>query len=455
MATRKDLLKAHQFTQQRLVQALVARNPDDQDPQLRRVATGTFISVMVGVLLLAVFGVIGLIFGGGSKNWQQDRAIIIDSTSGGVFVYLDTTLHPVANITSARLATDNGSVITVKGSSLRDAPQGQRIGIPAAPQQLPAPADLTAFPLRTCSTEVDPNQPADQQRRTTLEVGGLTTADPLPTGDGASAAVRDGSGRFYLITQGRAHLVPSSGSDVPAVLVSLGFTQAGTVPDAWIGALPRGGDVVAPEIDELGKAVQKQIGKLTTIGQLARVEGQVDTYYVLLRDGLSEISPLQFELFRAQGSSAVEISAADVSLSSDPSLVDPDLPARLPKPDADHDPTTESLCLVWTGADQPPRLTIGAQTPQPTGASQQAGTADLVHTPALRGALLRPADAAADAAILITDDRQYPIADPDSRAALGYAEAPSAAVPAGLIKLVPAGLPAGGSLSRSAALQPY
>ena len=51
MAARKDLLKAQAFVQQRLVSALVDREPDSQVPPLRRLSLGLFVSILVGALV--------------------------------------------------------------------------------------------------------------------------------------------------------------------------------------------------------------------------------------------------------------------------------------------------------------------------------------------------------------------------------------------------------------------
>ena len=53
MATRKDLLKAQSFTSRRMIAAFVDRDPDNPTPPLRRVGVATFVSVLLGVVLLA------------------------------------------------------------------------------------------------------------------------------------------------------------------------------------------------------------------------------------------------------------------------------------------------------------------------------------------------------------------------------------------------------------------
>ena len=54
MATRKDLLKAQSFTARRMVAAFVDRDPDDPTPPLRRVGMATFVSVLLGIVILVM-----------------------------------------------------------------------------------------------------------------------------------------------------------------------------------------------------------------------------------------------------------------------------------------------------------------------------------------------------------------------------------------------------------------
>jgi hypothetical protein len=59
MAQRKELLKAHAFTQQRLVAALVDRDPDNPTPPLRRLGLGTFVSALIAVVIVSGFALFG------------------------------------------------------------------------------------------------------------------------------------------------------------------------------------------------------------------------------------------------------------------------------------------------------------------------------------------------------------------------------------------------------------
>lgn len=448
MATRKDLLKAHKFTSQRLVSALVDRNPDELQPPLRRVFTGTFVSVMISVLVLAGFGIVGLIFGGGSKDWQQDKTVIIDTSSGVVFAFLGTDLYPTTNITSAKLATGGGEVTSVKSSTLQGYPQQNRIGIPDAPAQLPVPEDVTPWPLRVCSTAPD----EDDLRYTTLQVG----VGPSP-GEASTAVVRDSGGLHYLLADGRAYPVPDEGSGTPALLINLGFSEAGTPSDAMINAIPQGPPLVPLDIPGDGERAQVTPGGLADIGSLATVEGTVTSYYVLLSDGLSEITWLEHRVLEVSGRETTAISAAEAGGAiSSTRIRQEDMPRGEPSAaDSTPEQATTALCVTWGGVDSPAVVELGSPVPEVGAGSAEPGTADLVQTAPLGGALLRAENTSEDgASFLIYDGQQFGVPDAESRAALGYAETPSQPVSPALLKLVPRGLPADTSLSVEAARQP-
>ena len=441
MATRKDLLKAYGFTSQRLVKALVDRNPEDMSSPLRRVAMGSFASVMIAVLMFAGFGIAGWLNPAKTAKWQKDKTVVVDKTSGGVYAYLEDTLYPAYNITSAKLATAGGPTVAVTTKSLRTAPQvGPTIGIPGAPNQLPDPAAMTGS-VRLCSSA--PQGGAD--RFTTVEIGPTL---PIPSGNPA-IRVDDDQGAQYLVFDGVAHLAPKINNQ--AIAISLGFPDAITPGNAFVNGLPKGATLDPPPIEGRGDKSARPIGKATAIGTVLELPGSSGTtWYVLLDDGYATLSPIEAAALQLQGAKkvTVDLNAISTAKPSATTVRAPGLPATVPAPPATID-RDSAVCETWS--DQPaPQISIDpSDLPVATRQASNPNQADLVVTPPLSGMLLQP-DSVVDAAAnvsLVTDDRRYGVADADALTALGYGTTAVRQLPDGLIELIPQGLSAGQLLS--------
>lgn len=449
MASRKDLLKAHTFITERLVAALVDRDPDNPEPPLKRLVTASWVGVMIGVLVLAGFGVVGLLRPGSSKNWQTDRTVIIDASSGGVLVFLGGKLFPVHNIASAKLATAGGEVKTVKASSLRDFPRQPAIGIREAPKQLPDAKDMTAFPIRTCSVAA-PVGARSSARFTTLEIG----TGEVPGGSASFVARSDDGEREYLVADGRAYEMPTH-----AIALHLGFGEQAVAPgDAWLRALPQGPALKPIDIPGRGSRSRQPVAGIDpTIGTVMHVDGAVRTSYVLLSEGLSEISPLEAAVLEvAYGKKSVPVKPKDANDARNPLLrtvAHPAMPFTLPTRTQIADPARASVCATWAAAGQTPRIAFDAPTPPVGARATNPENADTVVMPSLRGALLKVEGSvgADDPGVLVVDGLKYGLADKDAKAALGYGQITPTAVSPAVLRLVPAGMAGGGTLSVKAA----
>lgn len=440
MASRKDLLKAYGFTSQRLIKALVDRNPEDMTSPLRRVAMGSFASVMIGVLLFGAFGVAGWLNPAKTAKWQKDKTVVVDKTSGGVYAYLDETLYPTYNIASAKLATAGGPTVAVTTKSLRTAPKvGPTIGIPGAPNQLPDPVAMTGA-VRLCASA--PQGGAD--RFTTVEIGSTL---PIPAGNPA-IRVDDDQGVQYLVIDGIAHLAPKINQQ--AIAISLGFPDAITPGNAFVNGLPKGATLDPPPIDGRGEKSVRPIRQATTIGTVLELpSGSGANWYVLLADGYATLSPIEATALQLQGAKkvTVDLNAISTAKVSATTVRAPGLPQTVPAPPSlDRD---AAVCETWPDGAGPQISLHPTDLPAVTRQSSNANQADLVVTPPLSGLLVQPESVVdRDATVsLVTDDRRYGVADADALTALGYGTTPVRKLPDGLIELIPQGLSAGQILS--------
>lgn len=442
MATRKDLLKAQTFTHERLVAALVNRDPDVPQPGLRRLSTGMFVGLLAGVLILAGFGVVGLLSKGGVQSWRTDdgELILIDTQSGAVFTYRgpegNRQLRPAANITSARLlAGPEGKIISLKTASMKGVPIGRMQGIADAPRQLPDPKDMATLPIRVCS-----GAPVNGKRATTLEM-----AQGAVPNHSASVVLLDDQGNEYFVLEGRAHKVVRDAGVVRSPITE-GFAPI-TAGSRFINALPQGVEFRPLRIDGFGGQPNRPVdNRLVGEVVVANQGTSSETYYVVLRDGYSRISYLDARLLqpdqaRIQTVTSPQLAAARSSVDR---ASDQDMPDGKPFPETGANFDTSSVCATWNGANRP-LLALGVPTPDAVPGSGGANAADKIVLNQGQGAMIQNDTAlnASAVAYLVLNGKSYPVPDVASRQSLGYGDVKIVPVPGEVIRLIPAGLPAG------------
>src|SRR5204863_9303070 len=153
MASRQDQLHSYQFTVQRVVAAVLQHGTDPVRSPYRRVAAATLVGALLAALGLAGAAVFGVLAGGGDSGWRDPGAVLVERESGARYVYRDGRLHPVLNYASALLVVGStpGHTVLVSRSALSGVPRGVPLGIPGAPDSLPAPGRLSAEPWTVCS----------------------------------------------------------------------------------------------------------------------------------------------------------------------------------------------------------------------------------------------------------------------------------------------------------------
>jgi type VII secretion protein EccB len=496
MQTRRDQLQAYRYLLRRVLAAMLGSEPEALEQPMRRVSTSTFAGIMIGVLACAGVALYGWIADTKSDQWKQRAAesLVVDKDTNSIYLYLhkdvlasggeqtgqqggqqapdpatatgevnekDMVLVEVLNYTSARLILGREpQVVRVGSKSLDDVPRGPRIGIPLAPNSVPRKDNVTSKPITTCSTA------RTNDDGTQLQVDMLigTTESDLgarPTGDQA-LVVRSPDGSLYLIYRGKRLATTDD------ALRSLNLTQTTpiTVGAAWLDALEEGQPLAAPVVAGRGNESTIPVnGETTWIGQVFHSDTP-DTYYVMLEDGLTEITEVQANLLFGEGAAEIDgvdqDEPTDVSISevndvdsATPSIAEPDLPAATPRlvQSAQDDP----VCLWYDGSREGVHISTGGELPADTvqgdGEGSQGNAVDRVVVPPGRVAVvgLQPGpDIEPESFYLITDEGvKYPVPDRASLNALGYEEIEPEKVPSSLLRLVPEG-PA---LSRQAAFR--
>ncbi|MBT2443631.1 type VII secretion protein EccB [Streptomyces sp. ISL-36] len=150
MASRRDELNAYTFAKKRTVAAFLQPSPSGTEEGAPRPLRAVVPGLIVGALVLAVFGAWGMFSPKAPKGWDKPGTkVIVGKQSTTRYVVLSTgkgkdkktLLHPVLNLASARLllTPQEFSVIQVDDKMLDagNPPRGPILGIPYAPDRLP------------------------------------------------------------------------------------------------------------------------------------------------------------------------------------------------------------------------------------------------------------------------------------------------------------------------------
>ncbi|UOX90918.1 type VII secretion protein EccB [Amycolatopsis sp. FBCC-B4732] len=462
MASKRDQLQAYQFLVQRATSALVTRETDPEQPPFRRTGSATFAGVALGIVSLAGAGVYGLVVPGGNTSWRQDSAVIVEKETGTRYVYLDGRLHPVANYASALLLLgDHKATEQVSRESLAGVPRGPRLGIPDAPDALPAPDRLLTGSWSLCSA------PASDLAGTRIEesvlLAGAAPAGGAQLGDQALLVELVTNGDRYLVWHGHRHRI----EDYAAVGTGLALTAEpwARVGRPWLDVLPEGapiGPIPVARPGEPSTAVPGRTDLRAGMLLVVRPSGGGEQYYLAERDVLRPISVLQYDIQRAAAQTTAAYPGGDpVAVTLPPSLattshrLDPadDAEGAAPParpPIARLQDREATVCATFEPGASSPGLRVDPVLPpadalSATARRSPAGTplADRVYVPPGSAAVVEAmpsAQAPSGTLTLVTDmGRRYSLAAPEVLKMLGYPADRVLRLPAGLVARLPEG----------------
>lgn len=330
-------------------------------------------SVIVGALLL-VTGVIGcflfsLIRPSGAAG---DAAVLADRETAALYVKLGDQLHPVLNLTSARLITgrpDNPTM--VKSSALDQFPRGNMVGIPGAPERMVASTTRDAY-WTVCDA------PAGSAAGVTVIAGrpvdGGERASTLPAGH---AVLAENGGRTWLLWDGKRSPIDLADRAVTSGL-GIGADTAAPQPIATglFNAIPEAPPLVTPVIPNAGLPSAVPLPEPVPVGAVVVAYDSDNTlrHYVVLTDGLQPISSVVAAILRNSNSWGLaqppRLDADTVARIPEAQAVDTDAyPSdRVTLVDVAADPVT---CAAWAEPEgaQGSSLTLlsGAMLPVPDG----------------------------------------------------------------------------------------
>jgi type VII secretion protein EccB len=459
VASRQDQLQSYQFTVQRVVAAIVARDADPIRSPTRRLAGAALAGVLVGALCLAAVAVYGVLAPGGGTAWRNQGAIVVEKETGARYVYLDGALHPVLNYASALLIAGTASggstvaaPVSVSRGALDGVPRAARLGIPGAPDSLPPTNRLLSGAWTVC---------ASPAAGSSLYIG-QSPAGGRPLGAGDGLLVRAPSGDVWLVWHGYRHEL----SDF--ALGALAWRGEPVVPvaPALLGAVPEGPALTPPAVPGVGgpsRAPSSRAGQVFVV----RPQGGAPQYLVAVPDGLAPISQVQANLLLAQPqiaavqgrTGAIELSTGAYTAAPAATALTPTAGAQAPPltmPSLARSSTVDGQLCASTGdprtaptisVDVPATAPAGSpsapQDASPGGSGGGSGGVDRVIVPPGRGAIveaLASPDAPTGALCLITDlGVRYPLPGAQVLGPLGYQGITPVPEPASLVALLPSG----------------
>lgn len=455
MQSRRDQVQAQSYVLGRLTAALVMAEPEALENPHRRLLVGTVAGAIVAALAVAGFAVYGFLSPGGANGWRAPETVVVEKETGSRYILVNGALRPVLNYTSAVLLFGKRpAMVSVSAASLRSAPRGVPVGIVGAPDALPDPAALDGVAWTVCAL-ASRDQAGALFTATTLAADRAPASRPLDDNHGIAAQTPNG--QTFLIWRGRrfqftrSWLVRAFGYDATPV----------TVEPSWLDQLPVGSDIGPMSVPERGTAGPVVDGQATKIGQLfvTHVVGTAQRYYLLQRDGLSELSATEVavmssdpETGQAYGSRPVEPTEMTASaLSALPTSHQPTMPADLPDKPPAVAPTLpgQAWCTRRAGSDGQVQVTAEPLPVDPRevhggiGISRTEQTAAAVAMAPGVGGLVRlgrPGQVNGSSYFLVTDAGvKYPLADASVAQPLGYPLERATTAPPALLALLPTG----------------
>jgi type VII secretion protein EccB len=506
MASRRDELNAYTFAKRRTLASFLQPSPSGSEEGAPKPLRAIVPGLIVGVVVLAVFGAIGMFSPKAPKGWDEPGAhVIVASKSTTRYVVLKTggteQLHPVLNMASAKLLLDpdKNSVITVDEDVLDSGkpPHGATIGIPYAPDRLPSPSEAGKAMRWAVCERPGPGGRAIQKAAFVLaekQWSKTEGANRLVGGELMYVVGPDGKSQYVIDSRGYAY--PLGDPDDKEVLKALD-TQGRSpqrVSQDWLDTFHKGDPIAIPEIEGTPGAeagASDMLRQYDKVGMVIKAyEGRRMQYYVVLKGAVARISEFTATLLLNSGDLIGTGQTGEAQQVSPGAVVDStefdgqrNWPEYRPKTvnGGSSSATTarNTVCNVlrsvnaenggttlstWAGADFPAQLPTGSSSAYVTpgsgqlyrqfqGTETKAGGVFLVTDTGLRYALQSNSDSATDDKGIGTSGKQREQQLNEAKIAqtrLGYEKVEPTPVPANWSTF----LPTGPRLSEAAARQP-
>ncbi|MFI5979021.1 type VII secretion protein EccB [Streptomyces sp. NPDC051452] len=504
MASRRDELNAYTFAKRRTLAAFLRPSASGSEEGAPKPLSALVPGLVVGAVVLAVFGAIGMFSPTAPKGWDDpEEHVIVASKSTTRYVVLKTgkqkQLHPVLNMASAKLLLDpsKADVITVDEKILDSGkpPHGATIGIPYAPDRLPSPDEAgTAKRWAVCERPGDGGR-AIQKAAFVLakkEWSKTEGAARLTRGDLMYVVGPDGKTQYVVDARGTVYKIADPGDKELLTALDTQGRAPQRVTQQWLDTLHKGDPIAIPPIEGRPGAkagASPLLRQYDKVGEVVKaLDGQAMRYFVVLRGKVAGISEFTATLLLNSGAlvgvgqagEAQQVSPAAVA-DSTPFDGSRNWPTYKPRTVNDGSSTTSgrnTVCNVlrsvaakgtttlstWAGKDFPTQLPTGSSSGYVTPGSGQlyrqfqgtetsVGGVFLVTDTGLRYALQSNSDSATDDKGIGTSAKKRKEELSEAKIAqthLGYEKVTPTPIPLEWSSF----LPTGPRLSEAAARQP-
>ncbi|MFE1952951.1 type VII secretion protein EccB [Streptomyces sp. NPDC059524] len=506
MASRRDELNAYTFAKRRTLASFLQPSPTGSEEGAPRPLRAVLPGTIVGVVVLAVFGGIGMFSPAAPKEWDAtQKNVIVASDSTTRYVVLKTDgqkqLHPVLNTASAKLLlkdyTDDVVTVDEKVLDSGKPPHGATLGIPYAPDRLPSSSEAEAGKRwMVCERPSDGGR-AIQKAAFVLakkEWGKSEGRDKLSGGQ--LMYVTDAVTKAQYVVDARGTSYKITNPAQPGLLKALDTQQRAPqrVSAEWLRTMHEGSPIAIPNVPgpvgQTANAVagsgNAQYDKIGTV--LKALDGTRMQYYVVLQGKVASISEFTAQLL-LNSDQLIDANTTGKAVQVNPAAVAGSVPfegegARWPTQGAEtvnngasatsgRNTVCNTLRSVkggntslstWAGTDFPADLPTGSSSAYVTpgsgqifrqfqGTETKAGGVFLVTDTGLRYALQSNADSATDDKGIGTTEKQRKAEQQEAEIArklLGYDNVDPAPIPSTWSSF----LPTGPRLSQAAARQP-
>lgn len=410
LPTTRSQVSGHRFMRRRVEHGLIygdIRMIHDPLAARRR-------SAIFGVVAVALIAAGSGLFAWLRPNPDPGAAAILRAGDGAMYVRVGETVHPVTNLTSARLIAGSPEDAQRVGEErLAEMPRGVPLGIDTAPAMF-APGDAEDVAWSACQ---------DGKERVIVIAG----EPPAELGQGRALVVAQGDDEWLLTQHGRAKLPPADNARGRIIRRALGVDA--NVTRAQVSA------PVLSAIREL-----PPVSVPDPLPRLLLAEGSGEAWAVTQHGGIQPVSPLQKQVLVDSAAPTSTTSPSEIAAYPDAQIpLDINVPEEAPEW---VEPDGKAVCVNETGAVAVVDAGSGALT---TGAVELSGDSPATHFAGLAAGAVG-VDTGSGYHVVSASGQRHVAEDKETLDIVGAARVDSA--PWSIISL----LPEGPELTREAAL---